>query len=336
MPMAIPAKTGLLSVVVPCYNEAEVIGLFYREIRPVLGALDLDFELILVDDGSADSTLEQLNRIAEGDPAVGVYSLSRNFGHQIALTAGLDAARGDAVITMDADLQHPPSLIPELVRQWREGYDIVSAIRERTEGETWFKGVTSRGFYTLLNSLSSTKVPQGAADFCLISRRVAESMRDMPERHRFLRGLISWAGFRRAFVPYQAPRRAAGHTKYSPVKMVTLALDAVFSFSAQPLRLALRAGLGITALGFLYLAWTLIKGYVLHALVPGYSSLIGVTMILGGCQLVFIGLIGEYLARVFEQVKGRPIYLLKQEPPAVKGPAAASGAPTSDGSRRSA
>lgn len=325
-------QRSFLSVVVPCYNESEVIGLFYEEIRPVLGGLErLDFELIFVDDGSSDSTLDQLNRIAEKDPAVRVCSLSRNFGHQIALTAGLDAAVGDAVITMDADLQHPPSLIPVLVRQWREGYDIVSAIRERTEGETWFKNLTSRGFYMLLNSLSSTKVPEGAADFCLISRRVAGSMRDMPERHRFLRGLISWAGFRRALVPYQAPRRAAGHTKYSPVKMVALAFDAVFSFSAQPLRLALRAGLTITVLGFAYLAWTLIKGFLLHALVPGYSSLIGVTMILGGFQLVFIGLIGEYLARVFEQVKGRPIYLLKQEPRDAVRPAAAIRPAPSDG-----
>ena len=314
-------RRSFLSIVVPCYNESEVIGLFYREIRSVLETVaGLDYELIFVDDGSSDTTLDQLNSIAENDPAVRVCSLSRNFGHQIALTAGLDAAAGDAVIMMDADLQHPPSLIPELVRQWRGGYDIVSAIRERTEGETWAKNLSSRGFYTLLNWLSSTKVPQGAADFCLISQRMARSLREMPERHRFLRGLISWAGFPRAFIPYQAPRRAAGHTKYSPVKMVSLALDAVFSFSAEPLRLALRAGLLITVLGFVYLAWTLIKGFLLHALVPGYSSLIGVTMILGGCQLVFIGLIGQYLARVFEEVKGRPIYLLKQEPRAARRP----------------
>ena len=309
------AQHDLLSVVVPCYNESEVVGLFYREVRPVLAALQsLDFELIFVDDGSGDDTLEQLNRIAQEDPAVRVCSLSRNFGHQIALTAGLDAAAGAAVIMMDGDLQHPPALIPELVRRWREGHDIVLAIRNRTEGATWFKNLTSRCFYALLNRLSSTKVPQGAADFCLISRRVARSLGSMPERHRFLRGLLAWAGFRRAFVEYQSPRRAAGCTKYSLVKMVALALDAVFSFSAEPLRLALRAGLAITVLGFAYLAWTLINGYLLHALVPGYSSLIGVVIILGGCQLVFIGLIGEYLARVFEQVKGRPLYLLKQEP----------------------
>ena len=308
-------RRDFLSVVVPCYNESEVIERFYREVRPVLeGLAPLNFELIFVDDGSEDGTLDQLNRIAEKDPAVRVSSLSRNFGHQIALTAGLDAAAGDAVVMMDADLQHPPSLIREFVRHWREGCDIVLGIREKTEGASWFKNATSRGFYALLNRLSSTKVPQGAADFCLLSRRVVRSLRSMPERHRFLRGLISWAGFRRTSVQNQSPRRAAGRTKYSPVKMVSLALDAVFSFSAEPLRLALRTGFAVTLLGFAYLAWTLIKGYLLHALVPGYSSLIGVTIVLGGCQLVFIGLIGEYLARVFEEVKGRPIYLLKQEP----------------------
>lgn len=318
-------QPNLLSVVAPCYDESEVIGLFYRALRPVLESLEhLDFEIVLVDDGSGDDTLDQLNRLAERDPALRVCSLSRNFGHQIALTAGLDAAVGDAVIMMDSDLQHPPSLIPELVRRWREGYDVVSAVRLRTEGESWFKGLTSRGFYGMLNALSGTKVPPGSADFCLISRRVCNSLREMPERHRFLRGLVSWVGFRRALIPYESPRRAAGRTKYSVVKMVTLALDAVFSFSAEPLRLALRAGLAVTFLGFAYLAWSLVRGYLIDGLVPGYSSLIGLTMILGGCQLAFIGLIGQYLARVFEEVKGRPIYLLKQEPSESRRPAGAS------------
>ena len=228
----------------------------------------------------------------------------------------MDAAVGDAVVIMDSDMQHPPPLVPELVRQWRAGYDIVSAIRQQTEGESWFKGVTSRGFYRLLNSMSGTKVPQGAADFCLLSQRVCESLRGMPERHRFLRGLVSWVGYKRVLIPYVAPPRAAGTTKYSLVKMVALALDAVFSFSAEPLRLALRAGIAVAMAGFLYLLWTLGYGYLINGLVPGYASLIGVVLILGGCQLMFIGLIGQYLARVFEEVKGRPIYLLKQVPSA--------------------
>lgn len=307
--------TPLLSVVVPCYNESAVVEQFHSVLAPVLRDIEgLRWEVLYVDDGSSDDTLAKLNALAEHDPAVRVASLSRNFGHQIALTAGLDLADGDAVVMMDSDLQHPPALLRELVRHWRDGYDVVSAIRESTAGESWFKGFTSRGFYRLLNLLSRTQVPNGAADFCLLSRRVCDALRDMPERHRFLRGLVSWVGFPRKLVPYQAAQRAAGHTKYSMVKMVTLALDAVFSFSAEPLRLALRCGLLVAFLGFVYLAWTLIHGWLLNGLVPGYASLIGVTMILGGGQLVFIGLIGQYLARVFEQVKGRPVYLLKQVP----------------------
>lgn len=314
-----------LSVVTPCYNESEVIGLFYQALRPVLESLaDLDYEIVFVDDGSTDDTLEQLNRMAENDPNVRVCSLSRNFGHQVSLSAGLDFAAGDAVIMMDSDLQHPPSLIPKLVEMWRDGYDVVSAVRQGTEGETWFKNFTSRSFYVLLNSLSGTKIPAGVADFGLVSGRVREALIDMPERHRFLRGMISWAGFRRALLPYEAPRRAAGKTKYSLVKMVALALDAVFSFSAEPLRLALRAGVTIALLGFGYLAWTLIYGYLIRGLVPGYASLIGVILILGGFQLAFIGLIGQYLSRVFEQVKGRPLYLIKQRPSDARRPAAPS------------
>jgi dolichol-phosphate mannosyltransferase len=306
-------------VVVPCFNESEVIEIFYKALKPVLVGIDgIDHEIVFVDDGSTDDTLDRLNTIMAADSAVRVCSLSRNFGHQIALTAGMDAAVGDAVVIMDSDMQHPPALVPELVRQWRAGNDVVSAIRQQTDGESWFKGVTSRGFYRLLNSMSGTKVPQGAADFCLLSKRVCTSLRSMPERHRFLRGLVSWVGYKRVLIPYTAPERAAGKTKYSLVKMVTLALDAVFSFSAEPLRLALRAGLVVALGGIVYLAYTLGYGYYVKGLSPGYASTIGVVLILGGFQIAFIGLIGQYLSRVFEEVKGRPLYLLKQEPPAPK------------------
>lgn len=308
--------TKLLSVVVPCYNERAGIEGAYRAIKDVLIALEgLQHEILFVDDGSVDGTLEILNALRAQDATVRPLSLSRNFGHQVALAAGMDAAVGDAMIMMDADLQHPPSLIPTLVARWRNGADIVSAVRTATVGEGWLKGVTSRGFYRLLNALSSTKVPAGAADFCLLSRPVYVALRNMPERHRFLRGLISWVGFRRELVPYVAAARHAGETKYSFVKMTTLALDAVFSFSAEPLRLALRTGLVLATGGFFYLAWTLIYGWMINGLVPGYASLIGVTLLLGGFQLIFIGLIGQYLSRVFEEVKGRPLYLLKQAAP---------------------
>ena len=307
----------LLSVIVPCYNESEVLALFHDRLRPVLESMpELAHEILFVDDGSSDDTLDQLNRFAVDNPNVRVCSLSRNFGHQVALTAGLDYANGDAIVMLDSDLQHPPELIEQLVEKWHEGYDVVSAVRINTKGAGWMKNLTSRAFYVFLNFLSDTKVPAGVADFCLISKRMGAVLEHMPERHKFLRGMISWAGFRRAFISYEATPRAAGRTKYSAVKMMVLALDAVFSFSSAPLRLALRAGLTTTALGFLYLGWTLINGYLLDALVPGYASLIGVTMILGGFQLSFIGLVGQYLARVFEEVKGRPIYIVKQEPAA--------------------
>lgn len=304
-----------LSVVTPCYNESEVISLFYQAIKPVLAGLsDLDYEIIFVDDGSVDDTLVLLNSIASHDKCVRVCSLSRNFGHQIALTAGLDFAKGDAVVLMDSDLQHPPSSIPELVVKWREGYDVVSAIRSNSQGGSWFKDFTSNGFYAIFNLLSTTHVPKGAADFCLLSRRACDTLNDMPERHRLLRGMVSWTGFKRAMVPYECAERAAGQSKYSIGKMVGLALDAVFSFSAQPLRLAFRLGIIMAALGFFYLIVTVGYGLIVNGLVPGYASLIGVTITLGGCQLAFIGLIGEYLARVFEEVKRRPIYLVKQLP----------------------
>jgi dolichol-phosphate mannosyltransferase len=275
----------------------------------------LDYELVFVDDGSADDTLTILNTLANEDKSVRVYSLSRNFGHQIALTAGLDHAQGDAVILMDSDLQHPPSSIPELVGKWREGFDVVSAVRCNTQGQSWLKDFTSNGFYAVFNLLSSTQVPRGAADFCLLSRQVVDTLKTMPERHRLLRGMVSWTGYKRALLPYECAERVAGESKYSMTKMIGLALDAVFSFSAQPLRLAFRLGLIMAVLGFSYLAWNVISGLLNDNLVPGYASLIGVSVTLGGCQLAFIGLIGEYLARVFEEVKGRPTYLLKQAPP---------------------
>lgn len=332
-----PASDGgrrLISIVSPCFNEAEVIDLFYRELRRVIEGLgEYDFEMILVDDGSADRTLEALNRIAERDRRVRVVSFSRNFGHQIALTAGLDYASGDAVIMMDSDLQHPPSLIPELIRRWREGHDIVSAVREDTEDVSIFKKASSRAFYLLINALSAVRIPEGAADFCLVSRRVAGALHSMRERHRFLRGLISWSGFSRALVPYRAAARAAGESKYTLFKMVGMALDAIVSFSTAPIRLATRLGFLITALGFVYLAWNLIRAFVIGQMAPGWASLIGVTMILGGSQLMFIGLIGQYVARMFEELKGRPLYILKQEPPLPQHRAPEAAAAPPAGSR---
>ena len=316
----------LLCIVIPCYNEAEMIDLFYQTIKPVLNGLPaVDHQIVFVDDGSNDGSLKLLNQLAQRDLGVRVYALSRNFGHQIALTAGLDAVQGDAVIMMDLDLQHPPALIPEMTNLWRQGNDIVSAIRTHTTEVTWLKRVASDGFYRLVNLLSDTQIIPGAADFCLLSRPAYEALRQFPERHRFLRGLVSWIGFQRAFVQYKAPRRAAGHTKYTLARMFKLAVNATLSFSSTPVRLAVKFGLATIFISLLYLIYIVICLFTNKELVPGWTSIIFLTTFLGGVQLAFIGLLGEYIARIFEEVKRRPLYVLKQKPPSA-GPGAPSPA----------
>lgn len=316
-------RNQLLSVVAPCYNEVGGIELFYDQLKAVLKTLpDLDHEILLVDDGSNDGTLEKLNALAQKDSRLFVYSLSRNFGHQIALTAGLEAAQGDVVIMMDSDLQHPPSLIPQMVKLWREGNDVVSAVRKHTAGSTLFKQLSSNLFYRLINLLSDTSIRNGAADFCLLSRAAHQSLLRFPERHRFLRGLVSWMGFRRAFVEFDAPARAIGSSKYTLMKMVKLAFQAIFSFSVIPIRLAAQIGLVTILLSLVYLVYILFCYFFRRDLVPGWASIIFVVTFLGGVQLAFVGLLGEYIARIFEEVKQRPIYLLKQNPKSQGLPAA--------------
>lgn len=312
--MSLSARpTSTLCIVAPFYNEADGIAGFYEALRDELLLLDdVDYRCIFVDDGSQDSTLEQLNAIAAGDEAVRVISLSRNFGHQIALTAGLDHADGDAVVMMDSDLQHPPQLISEMVDLWRGGADVVSAVRQDTEDATFFKRLSSRMFYALVRQLTDTPIVPGACDFCLLSRAAHQALLAMPERQRFLRGMIAWIGFRRAFVPFRAPRRAAGESKYSLRRMTRLALDAVFSFSTVPIRMAYQVGALVLLAAGTYMTYILGRYWLLGDLVPGWGSLICTVLILNGIQLVFTGLIGEYLARTFEEAKGRPTYLLKQ------------------------
>jgi polyisoprenyl-phosphate glycosyltransferase len=309
-------ETKLLSVVCPCYNEEEVIGLFYTELKRILaGMADIRHEIVLVDDGSRDRTLEKLNEIAKGDACVKVVSFSRNFGHQMALSAGMEYAQGDAVLIMDSDLQHPPAMIPQMVEKWRQGADIVSCVRKDTADATLFKKITSTGFYYVFNAMSDTKLPVGAADFCLMDRRVCLQLRQMPERHRFLRGMVAWVGFRREFIDYVASERAAGRSKYSIARMLKFSAEALFSFTSEPLKMATRLGVLITILGLGYLAYIVTRAVFWGDTVQGWPSLISVVLILGGCQLTFIGLIGEYIARIFEEVKGRPPYIVKQAPP---------------------
>lgn len=308
-------KRKRLCVISPCFNEEEVVDLFHRELKAALDSMpDLDYVILLVDDGSTDATLERLNAIAAKDRHVRVCSLSRNFGHQIALSAGLDHANGDAVILMDSDLQHPPRMIPELVARWQRGDDVVLTVRQETADATWFKRFTSNAFYWSFNKLADVQLVYGAADFCLLSRRVYRALREMPERHRFLRGLVAWAGYPRSILPYLCPARAAGKSKYTLPRMLKLAAEALFSFTARPIYLAMQLGILSVLAGFAYLAYIIIGYFYWHDFVPGWSSAVSSTLLLGGFQLLVMGLVGSYVARIFEQVKGRPLYLLKQTP----------------------
>lgn len=311
--MAQPDSRRSVCVVTPCFNEAEVVGAFYQELVKALEGVD--FNAIFVDDGSRDDTLQILNEIAARDHRVQVFSLSRNFGHQIALSAGLDVADGDAVVLLDSDLQHPPSLIPEMIRLWQEGgYDVVSAVRRNTDGASVFKRWSASLFYWLINRLSDTAITAGVADFCLLSQRAHRALQSMPERHRFLRGMVAWIGFPRATVAFDAPTRIAGRPKYTVFKSMALAWDAILSFSSTPMRLAVRAGAVAGATGALYLAYVMVRYIVYQDLERGWGSLMAVLLLMGGANLMFVGLMGEYVVRVFEEAKHRPLYFFKQDP----------------------
>ncbi len=305
-----------LCVVAPCYNEVSVIERFLSALRATLDRMpEADYRIVIVDDGSTDGTLRILNQLAALDGRLEVYSLSRNFGHQIALSAGLDVAQGDAILLMDSDLQHPPEVACEMVALWRKsGADVISAVRRTTSGASFFKKWSARLFYSLINRMSEISIVPGAADFCLLSARAHRALCAMPERHRFLRGMISWIGFERAVVEYDAPSRPGGESKYTVLKMVALAMDAVVSFSATPMKMATRAGAAAAVAGGAYLLFALARYLLVGDLERGWGSLISAVLILGGFQLLFLGLMGEYLVRLFDEAKRRPLYLFKQTP----------------------
>jgi dolichol-phosphate mannosyltransferase len=298
--------------VIPAYNEAEVLPLLYQRLTTVMDALDEPYEMIVVDDGSRDGTVARLAAFAAADPRLKYLCLARNFGHQVALTAGLDHASGQAVVTMDADLQHPPELLPELIAKWREGFDIVYTERQNTADAGLVKRLTSRLFYGLINRASATQIPLNAADFRLLDRKVVDSLARLPERARFLRGLIAWVGYQQTVVPFEAPERAAGQTKYTLRKMLRFALDAVTSFSSLPLRIAGYCGFLASIAGFMLGAVTIYqKLFVPDRNLPGYTTIVVLILFLGGLQLICLGIIGEYIAKIYEEVKGRPLYLIR-------------------------
>lgn len=299
------------SFVIPVFNEHETLEELYRRLAPVLDALDGTVEVVLVDDGSTDGSYEVMLALHELDDRVKLVRLSRNFGHQIALTAGLDHASGNAMIAMDADLQDPPEVALELARKWREGYAVVYAVREERIGETRTKLVTAKLFYRLLQRLTDVDIPGDAGDFRLLDRRALEAMSSMREHNRYLRGMSAWVGFDQTGVSYVREGRHAGTTKYSLRKMVGFGLDGIVSFSTAPLRLTLNVGFLVSALAFvLGVAAIVVKLAGVYA-VPGWASIVVVIALLGGVQLTVLGVMGEYVAQIHQEVKRRPLYLVR-------------------------
>lgn len=308
-------EQALISIVAPVFNEEPVIDAFYRQLCLVLDALNLRTEIIFIDDGSRDATLEILNRLKQDDPRIAVIELSRNFGKEVALTAGLDHSHGDAAIIIDTDLQDPPELIPQLIEEWRNGYDVVYAQRLKREGESWFKKVTAHNFYRLIRRTSHIDIPADTGDFRLLSRRAVEALSRLRERHRFMKGLFTWIGYPQKAVQYNRRPRQAGHTKWNYWKLWNFALEGITSFSTAPLRIATYFGLLVALLAFLYGAFIIYDTLVYGNPVPGYPSLMVVILFLGGIQLISIGIIGEYLGRSYDESKQRPLYLVKSYHP---------------------
>jgi dolichol-phosphate mannosyltransferase len=312
-----PSNSGersmLLSVVVPCMNEEEVLRETHQRLVTVLQQAPLNFEIVYVDDGSIDSTPTVLRDLQLQDPRVRVVRFSRNFGHQVAITAGVEHAAGDAVVIIDADLQDPPEVILEFLAKWLDGYDVAYGVRTDRDGETPFKRWTAKFFYRFIGRLSDTRIPTDTGDFRLIDRRVVDVLRSMPERDRFVRGMVSWLGFSQVGVPYHRAARAAGATKFSLFKMIRFALDGIFSFSILPLRVATWTGFAASGLSILGIVVVLLERFFqVPGLVKGWSSAVIAELFIGGVQLICLGIIGEYVGRIYGETKRRPLYVVRE------------------------
>lgn len=302
----------MLSVIIPCYNEEAVLRETHERLTSVLMGMNEDYELLFVDDGSRDDTQQILTELQLFDPHIRVLFLSRNFGHQIAVTAGLEEAAGAAVVIIDADLQDPPELIPNMVQLWSEGNEVVYGVRLEREGESRFKRWTAKAFYRLINRLSETKMPLDAGDFRLIDRKVLDVINAMPERARFLRGMVSWAGFRQIALPYARAARHAGQSKYPLRKMVHFATDGIISFSLVPLKLAIWTGFLAIWIAVAGIIVAIIDRLMDKHLTRGWASLFVAVLFMGGVQLVSLGILGEYLGRIYTEVKRRPLYVIQK------------------------
>jgi dolichol-phosphate mannosyltransferase len=300
-----------VSVVVPCFNEGQVIAHCHRRLTEVLRTLSSWYEIVYVDDGSRDNTLRLLKEIHSIDPCVTVIELSRNFGHQSAVSAGMESAQGEVVVIIDSDLQDPPELIGEMIDKWREGYEVVYGVRETRAGESGFKLWTAKMFYRLINSLSDVAIPNDAGDFRLLDRKAVEAIKLMPERHRLLRGMCSWIGFRQYGLHYARSPRLAGKTKYPFRKMLNLALDGIASFSTVPLRFVSVIGFLAAFLSLLGIVYALVVRLFTHHWVAGWAiSFVGM-LFLGGLQMMSLGILGEYVGRIYSETKQRPLYLAR-------------------------
>lgn len=304
-------KNFKVSIIVPAYNEAENIVPLVNELVLLLKQYR-DYEIIFIDDGSNDKTLEQIEIIRQKNVKVHYISFSRNFGHQYALKAGIDYANGDCIISMDADMQHPPRLIPQMIEEWERGYEVVYTVRRDTKGETIFKKLTSRLFYRFFSFFSGLSLPKGTADFRLLDKKVADVIRSLSERNVFLRGMIFWMGFRQKGFLYDAEKRFAGKSSYTLRKMVGLALLGATSFSVKPLRIAVYLGLLIALLGGLFTVYVLYMRLFNGAVITGWASIMSVILILGGVQLFIMGIIGEYIGMIFMETKKRPTYIVSK------------------------
>ena len=306
------SQKKLISVVVPVFNETEVIGVFYERMNKVLKSLEFySYELIFVDDGSKDDSYDKLVKVAKTDPNVKIIKFSRNFGHQIAITAGIDLAKGDAVVVIDADLQDPPETIKLFIEKWQDGYDVVYGVREKREGESKMKLLTAHLFYRILKALTNIEIPLDVGDFRLMSRQAVDRFKQLREKDRYVRGLVSWIGFKQIGVHYARDKRYAGETKYPYKKMIKFALDGITSFSSFPLKVATLLGY-ITSFFALLYALSVFVQKIVGITVQGWATIMVGMLFLGGVQLICLGIIGEYIGRIFNETKNRPIYVIEQ------------------------
>jgi len=302
----------MYTIVIPLYNESETIPTLCRRVKEVVDSFDAPAEVIMVDDGSTDGSAEILRDINHQDPRFKVVSFSRNFGHQIAISAGLDFASGNALMIIDGDLQDPPEVLPRFIAKWKEGFDVVYAIRTKRK-EGFVKRISYSIFYRILRRLSYLDIPLDSGDFCLMDRKVVDAMRRLPERMRFVRGIRTWVGFRQVGLAYERDRRFAGEPKYTLAKLFGLAYDGVFSVSSTPLRMTVYAGFGLSALAFLAGLWVIYQKLVNGIALAGWASTIVIMTFLGGVILVTLGIIGEYVSRIYEEVKQRPLYVVREK-----------------------